>query len=402
MSHDPQLRVLLLAASPSDEEAIRVATEQQVIQDAIREEGTKDRFSLHHITEVYLDHLAETIESEKPHIVHFSGHGTEDDFLLFVRKGVETSHPVSLETLQLMFQTLVEQLQVPIQLVVLNACFSIDIARALSKWVPFTIGMKGKMPALASIEFGVGLYRGIAMGKSIRQAVELGKLKIAEQSNLVAYKDQPELCVQPGADPKVKLLDWVTKAEPLEESSAEPAGVSLRALVAQIREMGRATTQLTGGIEKVLEDGSTDSKLTLSTEDRKAMRQLLSAMDILSASQRSIPGTIRGYANDRTEESWQTVKWLIKDIKDSLQRVLVQFHASAWMFTIEEPEIVHRLTATLQRRFVVLDTLLTMPAPKRPADLKALDEIADSYQELIEQLRCHRKALTDLLLRSSQ
>lgn len=402
MSHDPQLRVLLLAASPSDEEAIRVATEQQVIQDAIREEGTKDRFSLHHITEVYLDHLAETIESEKPHIVHFSGHGTEDDFLLFVRKGVETSHPVSLETLQLMFQTLVEQLQVPIQLVVLNACFSIDIARALSKWVPFTIGMKGKMPALASIEFGVGLYRGIAMGKSIRQAVELGKLKIAEQSNLVAYKDQPELCVQPGADPKVKLLDWVTKAEPLEESSAEPAGVSLRALVAQIREMGRATTQLTGGIEKVLEDGSTDSKLTLSTEDRKAMRQLLSAMDILSASQRSIPGTIRGYANDRTEESWQTVKWLIKDIKDSLQRVLVQFHASAWMFTIEEPEIVHRLTATLQRRFVVLDTLLTMPAPKRPADLKALDEIADIYQELIEQLRCHRKALTDLLLRSSQ
>ena len=232
MSNDPQLRLLLLAANPSDEASNHAATEQQRIEDAIREEGKKDKVKLRPIPVVYLDRFAETIATEQPHVVHFAGHGTEDDYLLFVRKDSETSQPVSLATLQMVFQTLIEQLHVPIQLVVINACSSIDIARALSRWVPFTVGMKGKLSVSAAVAFGVGLYRGIAMGMSIHEAVEFGKLKIAEQSNLVAYKDQPELCVQPGADPKVKLLDWVTKAEPLEESSAEFVGVFLRALVA--------------------------------------------------------------------------------------------------------------------------------------------------------------------------
>ena len=108
MSHDPQIRMLLLAANPSDEEANRAASEQQAIQDAIREEGKKDRFNLRLITEVYLDRFAETLAAEQPHVVHFSGHGTEDDYLLFVRKDAETSHPVSLATLQMVFQTLIE------------------------------------------------------------------------------------------------------------------------------------------------------------------------------------------------------------------------------------------------------------------------------------------------------
>ena len=402
MSNDPQLRMLLLAANPSDEESNRAASEQQAIQDAIREEGKKDKFNLHLITEVYVDRFAETLAAEQPHVVHFSGHGTEDDYLLFVRKDSETSQPVSLATLQMVFQTLIEQLHVPIQLVVINACSSIDIARALSRWVPFTVGMNGKIPVSAAIAFGVGLYRGIAMGKSIHEAVELGRLKIAMRTESLPYKDEPELCVQPGADSGVRLLDWVAESEHLAESSTEPIGMSLTELVAQLRKMGLATMKLTGGIEKVLQSGSTDTKLTLSSEDRKALRQLLSAMDILSASQRSIPGTILGYVEALTEERWQTVKWLIKDIQDALQRVLEQFHASAWMFTIEEPEIVQMVTVMFQQRCLVLDGLITMPAPRKSTDLKALSEIADIYQELIDQLQCHRKSLTDLLIRSSQ
>ena len=402
MSNDPQLRLLLLAANPSDEASNHAATEQQRIEDAIREEGKKDKVKLRPIPVVYLDRFAETIATEQPHVVHFAGHGTEDDYLLFVRKDAETSHPVPLATLQTVFQTLIEQLHVPIQMVVLNACSSIDIARALSRWVPFTVGMKGKIPVSAAIAFGVGLYRGIAMGKSIHEAVEFGKLKIAMKPESFPYKDEPELCVQPGADSGVRLLDWVAEAKPLIESSVEPVGVSLPALVKQIRDLGRATAQLTGGIEKVLQSGSTDTKLTLSMEDRKALRQLLSAMDILSASQRSIPGTIRGYADDRTEESWQTVKWLIKDIQDSLKRVLEQFQASAWMFTIEEPELVSRITVMLQQRFLVLDHLISMPAPRRSEDIKALGEIADIYQELTDQLQSHRKSLTGLLMHSSE
>ncbi len=175
MSQDPQLRVLLLAANPSDRDPIRVATEQQVIQAAIREQGQKERFDLHLITEAYLDHMVETIASEKPHVVHFSGHGTEDDYLLFVRKDDETSQPVSLQTLRLAFQTLTEQIHVPIQLVVLNACFSIEIARALNTWVPFCIGMNGEIEA-GCARVRRGLYQGIAQGMSIHEAFEFGKL----------------------------------------------------------------------------------------------------------------------------------------------------------------------------------------------------------------------------------
>ena len=236
----------------------------------------------------------------------------------------------------------------------------------------------------------------------IHEAVELGRLKIAMRTESLPYKDEPELCVQPGADSGVRLLDWVGESERLAGSSVEPGGQSLPDLVKQIRDLGRATTLLTGGIEKVLQSGSTDTKLTLSSEDRKALRQLLSAMNILSASQRSIAGTIRGYAEDRTEERWQTVKWLIKDIQDSLKRVQEQFHTSAWLFTIEEPELVSRVTVMLQQRFLVLDGLISSPAPSKSTDLKALCEIADIYQELIDQLQCHRKSLTGLLMRSSQ
>ncbi len=130
------------------------------------------------------------------------------------------------------------------------------------------------------------------------------------------------------------------------------------------------------------------------------MRRLLGELQILSASQRSIPGTIRGYAELRTEQEWQTVKWLIKNIQDALQKVLVQFHDSAWIFTIEEPLLVQQITALLQQRGLVLDELMTMPAPQRSDDLQALAEIADIYEKLINELQRHRDALTKLLLRS--
>ena len=71
------------------------------------------------------------------------------------------------------------------------------------------------------------------------------------------------------------------------------------------------------------------------------------------------------------------------------------------MFTIEEPEIVQMVTVMFQQRCLVLDGLVTRPAPRKSDDLEALSEIADIYQELIDQLQSHRKSLTDLLIRSS-
>lgn len=79
------IRILILVANPFDTAALTLDEEYQRIHSLWRSCDLRDSFEVHHC----LATRAETLQSEvlqfKPHLIHFSGHGTEDS-VIFTNK----------------------------------------------------------------------------------------------------------------------------------------------------------------------------------------------------------------------------------------------------------------------------------------------------------------------------
>lgn len=80
------------------------------------------------------------------------------------------SHPVDKEALAELFGILSKGMEG----VVLNACYSEAQADAISRHIPYVMGMKRAVSDEAAIAFAVGFYDGIGAGKPIEQAFQLG------------------------------------------------------------------------------------------------------------------------------------------------------------------------------------------------------------------------------------
>lgn len=91
-----------------------------------------------------------------------------------------------------------------IQVVVLNACFSLPQARAIADVVGCAIGTRGEISDEAAITFGASFYRAIAFGCSLQAAYDQARTALA----LEHFDDRecPQLIVRPGVDPARLVL----------------------------------------------------------------------------------------------------------------------------------------------------------------------------------------------------
>ena len=74
MDNLAKLKILFLAAEPSDSAKLRLGKELMAVRERLKDNQyfiVKDQWA------VKPADVLETILEEKPHIVHFSGHGTE-------------------------------------------------------------------------------------------------------------------------------------------------------------------------------------------------------------------------------------------------------------------------------------------------------------------------------------
>jgi len=195
-----QVRVLFLAANPADTEPLSLDEEVRAIDAAIRGAEFRDRFDIQQHWAVRSTELDDFLLRHRPHIVHFSGHGSEASELLLVEPGAASggsseSQPVPPATLSRLFAALGGNLR----LVVLNACFSERQARAIADHIDCVVGMSREITDAAAVGFAAAFYQALAYGKDVRTAfdvacVEAGLTVEGEEATprLIADRGDPK------------------------------------------------------------------------------------------------------------------------------------------------------------------------------------------------------------------
>lgn len=201
----PPPKVLFLGANGRDTTQLQLGAEVRDIRRALAISGVGEAFDL--ITELAVrpTDLQTLLLSHSPHVLHFSGHGSNHsgelpppgamtrsisrEFLENKPDGVEGSGgglllqdargaSVFLRPDVLVALLAILKRDMPLRCVVLNACFTADQAAALTEHVDCIVGTTREIDDASAIAFTTAFYRAIAHGKSVADAFALGRVEI--------------------------------------------------------------------------------------------------------------------------------------------------------------------------------------------------------------------------------
>jgi len=185
--HSKVIKILLLAANPTDTTRLRTDEEFRDIDLALRLAQFRDRFEIHHHGALRASDLQEYLLRHRPNIVHFSGHGDENSGGIVLENDSGHCQLVSVQSLTTLFAVLKDQ----IRCVFLNACYSKAQADAIAEHIDCVIGMSNLISERAAINFSIAFYRALGYGKDIKTAFDLGCNQIDLQS--LQGNDTPRL-----------------------------------------------------------------------------------------------------------------------------------------------------------------------------------------------------------------
>ncbi|QHG16615.1 CHAT domain-containing protein [Nostoc sp. ATCC 53789] len=190
MSSNGQIKILFLAADPSNATRLRLGQELRDIREKLQLAKERDRFILDSRESVRPGDISQAIFDVEPQIVHFSGHGTSTGELCF-EDLLGEYQPVQPDALAALFELVADQ----INCVVLNACYSEAQAKAIAEHISFVIGMNKEIGDQAAIAFAVGFYKALAARRTIDRAYKFGCVEIrlqgiAEHLTPVLYTKQ--------------------------------------------------------------------------------------------------------------------------------------------------------------------------------------------------------------------
>lgn len=168
--------ILILVANPQDTERFQFEKEVQGIQDAYQQPNLRRKFNIVPIFAVDWPRFQRELLNYDPTIVHFLGHGKKEKGLV-LEGSHEDSYEVSSERLA---NTLREFPQ--LECVVLDACDSQIQAKFIQKYVPYVVGMRGKVAQESSREFAKIFYHAVFSGKGYNSAFNLGREAIVTRS----------------------------------------------------------------------------------------------------------------------------------------------------------------------------------------------------------------------------
>jgi hypothetical protein len=185
------LKILLLAADPQiGRKRLALDKEYRKIQDAIRDSKYRDSMELIVKYAARPQDLVQALYENSPHIVHFSGHGSDSSEILLLNEQ-DKSRPVDKAALSRFFGTRKGN----IRLVLLNACFSRPQAQAITKHIDCAIGIPGPIEDDDAIDFAAEFYRAIGFGESIQSAFEHAKV-----NTLRVFPEEPVIVCRRGVD----------------------------------------------------------------------------------------------------------------------------------------------------------------------------------------------------------
>jgi CHAT domain-containing protein len=275
-------RILFLAANPAGSQ-LQLDVESRAIEQKIRSTDHRDSLELVTKWAVRPDDLLEYLNEYRPHVVHFSGHGTEEEQIILV----DDSHraiPVSSAALKQLFTTLKDNIRV----VLLNACYSQDQAEAIVEVIDCAIGMKQEIGDEASIAFAASFYRAVGYGHSVNDAFEQGKVALMLQG--IPEETTPTLLVREGIDADALFLvdiDEVDVVQPSQETTdrveqAAPEG-SQRAAAPEVSQSASLNDVLPGTWQVQIQGGWGTAQMQLEVFPTAQFRgQLTTPMGMFS------------------------------------------------------------------------------------------------------------------------
>lgn len=159
-----QTTILFLAANPTDQARIQTDKEHRILKAELERGRQRDRFRF--LPAQFAVTIPELLRAmnDKPNIVHFSGHGETNGISVTTENNEAQLLP--LPALQRLFKPL----KGVVQIIVLNACYSAEQAKALSEFGPYVVGHNMPIADPAAISFSKGFYNGLGEGKSFEEA----------------------------------------------------------------------------------------------------------------------------------------------------------------------------------------------------------------------------------------
>jgi hypothetical protein len=189
-----RIKILFLTANTLDTSRLRLDKEIREIDRALRQADFHDKFDIEQHWAVRVADLQGYLLRHKPHIVHFSGHGSQSSEII-LEDNFGKSAPVSIRALSKLFSVLKDN----IRCVVLNACYSEKQAQAIAEHIDCVIGMSKAIGDTSAISFASAFYQALGFGRNIQTAFDLGCLQIdldrlGEQATpkLIAHRTSPD------------------------------------------------------------------------------------------------------------------------------------------------------------------------------------------------------------------
>ncbi|MFT3679261.1 MAG: hypothetical protein QM791_03245 [Ferruginibacter sp.] len=177
------IKIAFLAANPTDTDPLRLDRECRLIDQSIQASKERDKLELISKWAVRLPDFTKVMLDYDPQIVHFSGHGNISGLAFENESGnAESMTSEGLAKLFSMFKQTI--------CVILNACYTSNIASAISSNDIYVIGMNNGISDESAMKFSAGFYQAYGAGKDIEDSFRLGLVHI---STSFINKDAPTL-----------------------------------------------------------------------------------------------------------------------------------------------------------------------------------------------------------------
>ncbi|WP_413167313.1 tetratricopeptide repeat protein [Capilliphycus salinus ALCB114379] len=194
------IKILFLASNHKQTERLSLDVEIREIKNKIQASQNRDFLEFKQAWAVRFDELIQRLNEYKPHIVHFSGHGSNTGEIILLDKSDQVQ-AVNLEAIKELFSTVTQD---NIKVVVWNACHSKIIAEAIAESIDCVIGMNTAINDQAAIDFAATFYGAIASGRSVEQAFK--QAKAALMASQISEAKIPELIHREQINPAEIIL----------------------------------------------------------------------------------------------------------------------------------------------------------------------------------------------------
>ncbi|RCV89830.1 CHAT domain-containing protein [Billgrantia montanilacus] len=195
------MRITFLAANPLSSSRLALDEEARSIDEKVRDSKHRDLVTFRTRWAVQPQDLQQALLEDEPVVVHFSGHGGGSSGIVLHAQDQGAEHLVAEDALVDLFRVLKDEIRV----VVLNACYSEVQAQAIVQEIDFVVGMSDAVADDAARVFAAAFYRGLAFGRSVQTAFDLGinELRLARLGD----EDHiPKLLVRSGVDASTAKL----------------------------------------------------------------------------------------------------------------------------------------------------------------------------------------------------